>query len=104
MATILGQITLNQILVLEIDGVPSSGVEAPIGSFGTDVNTGILYTKTGSADIDWVAVGSSSSVRNFSYHKIETDLALELPINQSMITTGLELDGFLELSGGLVFT
>jgi hypothetical protein len=103
MATILGQITLNEIVIYEFDGVPSTGIEATVGSFGTDTNTGILYTKTGPADTAWVAVGSSG-VRNFSYHKIETDLALELPINQSMITTGLELDGFLELSGGLVFT
>jgi len=103
MATILGQITLNEILVLEIDGDPSSGIVAPIGSFGTDINTGILYTKTGPADTVWVAVGSTSSTRNFSYQKIETALALEIAVNQSMITTFLELDGFLDLSGGLVF-
>lgn len=103
MATILGQITLNEILVLEIDGVPSAGIEAPVGSFGTDINTGILYTKTGPADTTWVAVGSSTLVRNFSYHKIETDLALEIPADQSMITLNLELDGFLCVSGGLVF-
>jgi len=50
----------------------------------------------------WTLVGGSS-VKNFSYHKIIEDSSLEIPIEQHMITTHIELDGFLDLSGGLVF-
>jgi len=103
MATILGQITLNEIVIFEVDGVPSEGIEAAVGSFGTDTNTGILYTKTGPTDVDWTAVGSTNSVKQFSYHRIITDESVDIPTNQSMITTTMELDGFLCVSGGFIF-
>lgn len=41
--------------------------------------------------------------RNFSYHKIITDFVLTISENQHMICTSLEIDGFLDLDGGLVF-
>jgi hypothetical protein len=46
---------------------------------------------------------ATSGADNFSYHKIDVDLTLSIAASQSMITTFLEIDGFLDLSGGLVF-
>lgn len=46
--------------------------------------------------------GTSGS-NNFSYHLVEVSATLNIPENQHMIATSLELDGFLDLDGGLVF-
>lgn len=39
---------------------------------------------------------------NFSFHLIEADAEVEIEASQLMITTSLEVDGFLEISGCLV--
>lgn len=40
---------------------------------------------------------------NFSFHKVATDKSLSIPLNQHMICTSVEVDGFLDVEGGLVF-
>lgn len=44
----------------------------------------------------------SGGVDNFSYHKIEQDKTISIPVNQHMICTSLEVDGFLILDGSLI--
>lgn len=45
----------------------------------------------------------STGQKNFSFHLIEVNTILTIPINQHMITTSIELDGCLELNGSVVF-
>jgi hypothetical protein len=55
MATINGQVTVNEVLILEVSGGPSisGGTPAPTGSIALD-DTGKLWVKSGSLDTDWV--------------------------------------------------
>lgn len=46
---------------------------------------------------------TSVQEKNFSFHKVIEDSTLLIPENQHMITTSIELDGFLEFDGGVVF-
>jgi hypothetical protein len=60
---ILGQLTLNEILLLEVDADPStSGVVAPIGSLAIldDSVTGKLWVKSGAGDTTWSVVTRQS--------------------------------------------
>lgn len=45
----------------------------------------------------------SGGADNFSFHKVLTGVTLSIPTEQHMICTSLEIDGFLDLDGGLVF-
>lgn len=39
---------------------------------------------------------------NFSYHKININETVSIPSNQHMISTSLEIDGFLDIEGSVV--
>lgn len=54
MAIIQGQVTVNEVLILEVDSNPASGAgtPAPIGSLAI-VETGALFQKTGALDTQW---------------------------------------------------
>jgi hypothetical protein len=49
-------------------------------------------------ELDSVVAGESA----YSYHKIDINVNVTIKNNQHMITTSLELDGFLDVTGGLV--
>ena len=55
MAVILGQITCNEIKLLEVDVDPSSGAgtASPVGSLAFVNSTGLTYKKFGTADVQW---------------------------------------------------
>ncbi len=40
---------------------------------------------------------------NFSFHKIAVDKSVTISENQHMICTSVEVDGFLDIDGGVVF-
>lgn len=42
-------------------------------------------------------------VENFSFHRVAADKSVIIPQNQHMICTSVEIDGFLDIEGGLVF-
>jgi hypothetical protein len=50
---ITGQITLNQINMLEVDSPPTAGLAASIGTRAFDSVTGISYSKVGPLNTDW---------------------------------------------------
>lgn len=62
MAIIKGQITINEVSVIEISGDPSisGGTQCPIGSLALD-DTGKLWIKKGLLDTDWEVAGSGGS-------------------------------------------
>lgn len=64
MANILGKITINNILYLEVDSNPSSGggASAPIGSHANAVNGAGEYYKFGSGNTDWSLVNAMSFI------------------------------------------
>ena len=39
---------------------------------------------------------------NFSFHKVAINESVIIPVNQHMITTSLEVDGFLDVEGSIV--
>ena len=39
---------------------------------------------------------------NFSFHKVAVDVSITIPTDQHMITTSLEVDGFLDVEGSIV--
>lgn len=58
MANILGELTINEISVAELDDDPRLvGVDLPVGSIAVDTNNGHLYTKTGALNINWEYLG-----------------------------------------------
>jgi hypothetical protein len=61
MAIIKGQITLNEVELIEISGDPSisGGTPSPKGSLALD-DTGKLWVKTGDLDTDWGSAGSGT--------------------------------------------
>jgi len=60
---ILGQITVNEISVAELDQSPLvDPISLPIGSLGIDTVTGIVYSKIGPLDSDWTELGSAGAV------------------------------------------
>lgn len=66
MAEIKGQITINEVSIVEISGDPSisGGTVLPIGSLALD-DTGKLWIKKGSLDTDWEVAGSGGSLVNY---------------------------------------
>lgn len=58
MAAILGQLTCNEIKVLEVDGNPAaaSGTVAPIGSLAVLQSTGQMWRKYASLDTEWTSI------------------------------------------------
>lgn len=62
MATVLGKITINNILYLEVDGNPGTGAgtAAPIGSHANTDNGAGEYYKFGSGNTDWRLVNAIS--------------------------------------------
>ena len=48
-------------------------------------------------------LGIGSGAENFSFHKVAQDDSVLIPQNQHMICTSVEVDGFLDVEGGLVF-
>jgi hypothetical protein len=48
-------------------------------------------------------LGISEGAENFSFHKVAQDDSVLIPSNQHMICTSVEVDGFLDVEGGLVF-
>jgi hypothetical protein len=63
MATITGQITVDEVLIIEVSGDPSitGGTPAPTGSIALD-NTGKTWTKFGPLDTEWSTVSSHESL------------------------------------------
>lgn len=45
---------------------------------------------------------TGGGAENFSFHKVAVDESITIPINQHMITTSLEVDGFLDVEGSIV--
>lgn len=45
---------------------------------------------------------TSGGPDNFSYHKVDAGFSVTIPSNQHMICTSIEVDGFLDIGGGLV--
>jgi len=60
MATKLGQITINNLLVISTDVSPMDGigVSAPIGSFGSAINGSGIFYKSGATNTDWINLSS----------------------------------------------
>lgn len=48
-------------------------------------------------------LGILAPTRNFSQHLVLADETLNIPVNQHMICTHLEVEGFLTADGGIVF-
>lgn len=48
-------------------------------------------------------LGIGEATKNFSYHKIAMDESISIQSNQHMISTSLEVDGFLNVEGSVVF-
>lgn len=48
-------------------------------------------------------LGIGAGADNFSYHKIAVNDQVLIPSNQHMICTSVEIDGFLDVDGGVVF-
>jgi hypothetical protein len=65
-ATILGQITVDETLVIEVASDPSAagGTIAPQGSLAID-QTGFLWTKWGATAVDWKKVVTESTSSPF---------------------------------------
>ncbi|CAB4125140.1 hypothetical protein UFOVP53_67 [uncultured Caudovirales phage] len=63
MATITGQITVDEVLIIEVSGDPSitGGTPAPVGSIALD-KTGKTWTKYGTLDTEWREVGTPSAI------------------------------------------
>lgn len=61
---VLGQITVNEITILEVDANPStgSGAEAPVGSIAIMTDGSGIYQKTGAADTAWTLVTFPSTI------------------------------------------
>jgi hypothetical protein len=98
--------------VVSDDGVAiESGVHFQSGSgvpVHTVTNASIYFRTNGEIytnDISgWVLfAGSASSPENFSYHKIVENKTVRIESDQHMITTSVEIDGFLDVEGGIVF-
>jgi hypothetical protein len=56
-ATILGEVTLNEVFIVSVAGDPtiSGGTPSPVGSLALD-STGVLWQKTGPLDTAWTAL------------------------------------------------
>lgn len=68
---VLGQITVNEILVFEVDAPPttiSNAINAPIGSMAIVNNGQGVYQKVGPADTDWVLRTYLNTYANIKYH------------------------------------
>lgn len=48
-------------------------------------------------------IRGSGGAENFSYHKIVENRTVKIEPNQHMITTSIEIEGFFDVEGGLVF-
>lgn len=95
MATVLGQIFLNTIAIMEIDNNPTvAGVEANLGSLAIESSSGNMWRKVGVNNTDWVEVfvnqappGSASTLRlqngnnavNLTVPTLSTNILLSLP-------------------------
>jgi hypothetical protein len=66
MAIISGIVTVDQVLILELDTDPSvgSGAKAPIGSYATALDGDGSFYKFGSNDTDWMSVSSDVNLSN----------------------------------------
>lgn len=58
MAIVLGQVTINEIRVYQVDSDPSAaaGTIASVGSLAIDQATGVVWRKFGSLDTEWTPV------------------------------------------------
>lgn len=63
MANILGETTLNEILLIEVDADPSvgAGTPAPAGSIATINDGSAMYRKNSSVDTDWILVSDNTT-------------------------------------------
>jgi hypothetical protein len=62
---ILGEITVNEILILEVDENPiSSPIEAPIGSLAVMTDGSAEYHKFGPNNNDWAPTNNVNSIIN----------------------------------------
>jgi hypothetical protein len=93
MANILGQLTLNQTSLLEVDDVPSNGAGtvAPIGSLAiySDGILGRQYIKTGSANTSWNILTASIQDRRALTNLQSTTSNVHSPITE-MVSGSLD--------------
>lgn len=88
MANIIGRLTNNEVEVLQVDAVPSSGggTSAPIGAIAAynSGTVGTLYLKTGALDVGWDLVNTAAVAGG-----VLTGTAGRLPVYPS---TGNQVD------------
>ena len=62
---ILGEITVNEVLILEVDVSPSiDPVDAPIGSIAVVTDGSAVYHKFGPGTSDWAVANNANSIIN----------------------------------------
>ncbi|MEM4359957.1 MAG: hypothetical protein QXT45_05460 [Candidatus Bilamarchaeaceae archaeon] len=87
---VLGQITVNEISVFEIDAVPtttSGAVAAPIGSLAIMTDGQGVYQKVGTADTDWVLRTYNNTYANIKYHYRVNGIASNSTVNYNTVGT-----------------
>lgn len=91
MATKLGQITINNLLVISTDVSPMDeiGVSAPIGSFGSSSDGSGIFYKSGVSNTDWINLMSilpSVIQKNSIYTPNIFDYTIDCTSNSFAIT------------------
>lgn len=91
MANKLGQITINNLLVISTDVSPMDGigVSAPIGSFGSAADGSGIFYKSGALNTDWINLMSilpSVVQKNSLYTPNIFDFTVECTANSFVIT------------------
>ncbi len=112
----------DKVKPLKIESPATGGTE--IDMFPTEVNPsedyialkGLAFENSDSYLLDTAADGQIqykdskqvsyrklNEIYNFSYHKIEEDKTVQIPLDQHMLCANLEVDGFLDIEGSLYF-
>lgn len=79
------------------------GASSPVASEVSFDNTGTTVTATNMQDaIAELSLGSGSS-NDFLVHKTAENESVQIKENRTLLAIGLEIDGFLDITGGLVF-
>lgn len=91
MANKLGQITVNNLLVISTDVSPMDGigVSAPIGSFGSASNGSGIFYKSGVLNTDWINLASvlpSLVQKTANYNPTIFDFTIQCTTNSFTIT------------------
>jgi|ERR1700741_268713 len=91
MATILGRITVNNLLIISTDVSPMDGIgaPAPIGSFGSASDGSGIFYKSGALNTDWINLMSvlpSYVSKTANYTATISDFTIECTANTFTIT------------------